>query len=225
MKPFLLLLLLCLPVCSPGADQPPVILVVGDSLSSAYGIDTEQGWVHLLEERLQSMSYRFRVVNLSISGETTRAAVDVLAPALPKYRPAVVIVGLGGNDGLRGINLGEMRNNLAHLVSASREQGAQVLLLGMRLPPNYGSYYAGKFHEVYKQVAAEQHVSLVPFLLAGVAEDRRLMQEDDIHPNAEAQPILLDTLWPYLEPLLTPGDSGAAGVPAGSSMRESSELP
>ena len=96
-----------------------------------------------------------------------------------------------------------MRSNLAHLVSASREQGARVLLLGMRLPPNYGSYYAGKFHEVYTQVAAEQHVSLVPFLLAGVAEDRRLMQEDDIHPNAEAQPILLDTLWPYLEPLLT----------------------
>jgi acyl-CoA thioesterase-1 len=225
MKPFLLLLLLCLPVCSSGADQPPVILVVGDSLSSAYGIDTEQGWVRLLDERLQSRSYRFRVVNLSISGETTRAAIAVLDPALPKYRPDVVIVGLGGNDGLRGINLGEMRNNLAHLVSASREQGARVLLLGMRLPPNYGSYYAGKFHEVYKQIAAEQHVSLVPFFLARVAEDRRLMQEDNIHPNAEAQPILLDTLWPYLEPLLTPGDSGAAGVPAASSVSKSTELP
>jgi len=188
---------------------------MGDSLSSAYGIDTEQGWVRLLDERLQSRSYRFRVVNLSISGETTRAAVAVLDPALPKYRPAVVIVGLGGNDGLRGINLGEMRNNLAHLVSASRDQGARVLLLGMRLPPNYGSYYAGKFHEVYKQIAAEQHVPLVPFFLAGVSEDRRLMQEDNIHPNAEAQPILLDTLWPYLEPLLTPGGSGAAGAPGG----------
>ena len=217
-------MLLYLPVCCPGADQPPVILVVGDSLSAAHGIDTEQGWVSLLDKRLQSRSDRYRVVNLSISGETTRAAVAVLDPALPKYRPAVVIVGLGGNDGLRGISLDEMRNNLAYLVSASREQGARVLLLGMRLPPNYGSYYAGKFHEVYKEIAAEQHVSLVPFFLAGVAEDRSLMQEDNIHPNAEAQPILLDTLWPYLEPLLAPGNRDAAGVPAASSMSESSEL-
>ena len=214
--------MLCLPVCSPGADRSPVILVVGDSLSSGYGFETELGWVHLLEERLQSMSYRFRVVNLSISGETTRAAVDVLAPALPKYRPAVVIIGLGGNDGLRGISLDEMRNNLVHLVSSARAQGARVLLLGMRLPPNYGSYYAGKFHEVYQLVAAEQHVPLVPFFLAGVAEDRRLMQEDNIHPSAVAQPILLDTLWPYLEPLLSPGrypdvpGAGAAGAPTKS---------
>jgi acyl-CoA thioesterase-1 len=167
------------------------------------------------------MSHQFRVINLSISGETTRAAMTVLDPALPKYRPAIVIIALGGNDGLRGISLGEMRNNLAHLVSASREQGARVLMLGMRLPPNYGSYYAGKFHEVYQQVAAEQHVTLVPFFLAGVSEDRRLMQEDGIHPNTGAQPILLDTLWPYLEPLLSPeaqpGMSGTAGSPVESS--------
>jgi acyl-CoA thioesterase I len=229
MKPFLLLLLLCLPVCSPGADQPPVILVVGDSLSSGYGIDTEQGWVRLLDKRLKSRSCRFRVVNLSISGETTRAAVAVLDPALPKYRPAIVIIGLGGNDGLRGISLGEMRNNLEHLVSSAREQGARVLLLGMRLPPNYGSYYAGKFHEVYQQVAAEQQVPLVPFFLAGVSEDRRLMQEDNIHPNAAAQPILLDTLWPYLEPLLapeaTPGDPAPPLSLPDCSMSKSSELP
>ena len=195
-----------------------MILVLGDSLSSAYGIDTERGWVRLLDERLRAMSYRFRVVNLSISGETTRAAMAHLDAALATYRPAVVIVGLGGNDGLRGISLGEMRNNLTHLVSAGREQSARVLLLGMRLPPNYGSYYAGKFHEVYQQVAAEQQVPLVPFFLAGVAEDRRLMQEDGIHPGAAAQPMLLDTLWPYLEPLLSPeghaGVSGSAGIPA-----------
>jgi acyl-CoA thioesterase I len=221
MKPVLLLLLLCLPGCGPAADQPPVILVLGDSLGSAYGIDTERGWVRLLDERLRALSYRFRVVNLSISGETTRAAVAHLDAALSTYRPAVVIVGLGGNDGLRGISLGEMRNNLTHLVSAGREQGARVLLLGMRLPPNYGSYYAGKFHEVYQQVAAEQQVPLVPFFLAGVAEDRRLMQEDGIHPNAGAQPMLLDTLWPYLEPLLSPegsnGMSHSAGTPGGPS--------
>lgn len=216
-------MLLCLPGCGLAADQSPVILVLGDSLSSAYGIDTERGWVRLLDERLRAMSYRFRVVNLSISGETTRAAVAHLDAALANHRPAVVIVGLGGNDGLRGISLGEMRDNLAHLVGAVREQGARVLLLGMRLPPNYGSYYAGKFHEVYQQVAAEQQIPLVPFFLAGVAEDRRLMQEDGIHPSAGAQPILLDTLWPYLEPLLSPG--GQSGVPdiAGSPTKSSNE--
>ena len=204
--------MLCLPVCSPGADRSPVILVVGDSLSSGYGFETELGWVHLLEERLQSMSYRFRVVNLSISGETTRAAVPRLDAALEKYRPVVVIIELGGNDGLRGISLGEMRDNLANLVRASQEHGARVLLLGMRLPPNYGSYYAGKFHEIYKQIAAERQVTLVPFFLAGVAEDRQLMQEDGIHPTAAAQPLLLDALWPYLEPLLSPaGHEGISG--------------
>jgi acyl-CoA thioesterase-1 len=221
MKPLLLLLLLCLPGCPLAADQPPVILVVGDSLSSAHGIDTERGWVRLLDERLQARSYRFRVINLSISGETTRAAVAHLDAALSTYRPAIVILGLGGNDGLRGISLGEMRNNLAYLVGAGREHGARVLLLGMRLPPNYGSFYAGKFHAVYQQVAAEQQVPLVPFFLAGVAEDRRLMQEDGIHPNAGAQPMLLDTLWPYLEPLLSPeghaGTPAPAGAPAGTS--------
>ena len=203
MKPVLLLLLLCLPVCSRAADQPPVILVLGDSLSSAYGIDTDRGWVSLLEKRLKENASRFRVVNLSISGETTRAAAAVLEQALTRYRPAIVIISLGGNDGLRGISLGEMRDNLAHLVGASREQGARVLLLGMRLPPNYGSYYAGKFHAVYEQTAAELELPLVPFFLSGVAEDRQLMQEDGIHPNAAAQPILLDTLWPYLVPLLS----------------------
>jgi acyl-CoA thioesterase I len=212
MKPILLLLLLCLLGSSLAAGQPPVILVLGDSLSAAYGIETERGWVRLLEARLQAGSCRFQVVNLSISGETTRAAVARLDTALAKYRPAVVIIGLGGNDGLRGIDLGEMRNNLVHLVSASRERGARVLLLGMRLPPNYGSFYTGKFHQVYQQVAAEQHVSLVPFFLAGVAEDRHLMQEDGIHPTDEAQPMLLDTLWPYLEPLLSAaGHGGVSG--------------
>jgi len=220
MKTLLLLFLLCL-TGRLTADEPPVILVLGDSLSAAYGIDTERGWVRLLDERLRAMSYRFRVVNLSISGETTRAAVARLDAALASYRPAIVIVGLGGNDGLRGISLDEMRKNLAYLISASRAQGARVLLLGMRLPSNYGSYYAGKFHQVYQQVAAEQGIPLVPFFLAGVAEDRRLMQEDGIHPSAGAQPILLDTLWAYLEPLLSPaggaGDFPAAGTPVRSS--------
>ena len=192
-----------------------MILVFGDSLSAAYGIEAERGWVRLLEERLRATSRRYRVVNLSISGETTRAAVPRLDAALEKYRPVVVIIELGGNDGLRGISLGEMRDNLANLVRASQEHGARVLLLGMRLPPNYGSYYAGKFHEIYKQIAAERQVTLVPFFLAGVAEDRQLMQEDGIHPTAAAQPLLLDALWPSLKTLLLPagheGNSGNIG--------------
>lgn len=189
-----------------------MILVLGDSLSAAYGIETERGWVRLLEERLRATSRRYRVVNLSISGETTRAAIPRLDAALAKYRPIVVIIELGGNDGLRGIGLGEMRDNLANLVRASQEQGARVLLLGMRLPPNYGSYYAGKFHEIYKQIAAERHATLVPFFLAGVAENRRLMQEDGIHPTAAAQPLLLDALWPSLKTLLSPaGHEGITG--------------
>jgi acyl-CoA thioesterase-1 len=212
MRPILLLLLLCLTASCPAAGPPPVILVFGDSLSAAYGIEAERGWVRLLEERLRATSRRYRVVNLSISGETTRAAVPRLDAALEKYRPVVVIIELGGNDGLRGISLGEMRDNLANLVRASQEHGARVLLLGMRLPPNYGSYYAGKFHEIYKQIAAERQVTLVPFFLAGVAEDRQLMQEDGIHPTAAAQPLLLDALWPYLEPLLSPaGHEGISG--------------
>jgi len=215
MKPILLLLLLCLPGSCLAAGPPPVILVLGDSLSAAYGIETERGWVRLLEERLRATSRHYRVVNLSISGETTRAAVPRIDAALAKYRPVVVIIELGGNDGLRGIGLGEMRDNLVHLVRASQEQGARVLLLGMRLPPNYGSIYAGKFHQVYRQVATERHVSLVPFFLAGVAEDRRLMQEDGIHPTAGAQPLLLDTLWPYLEPLLSPAGHGEISGNAG----------
>jgi acyl-CoA thioesterase-1 len=203
MKTVLLVWLLCQPLCCPGAQAAPALLVLGDSLSAAYGFAAELGWVRLLQQRLEEHSCRFQVINLSISGQTTHAAAAVLQPALIRYRPAIVVIGLGGNDGLRGISLDEMRNNLAQLVVDARNQGARVLLLGMRLPPNYGSYYAGKFHAVYEQVAEVQHVPLVPFFLAGVAEDRRLMQEDDIHPNASAQPLLLDAVWPYLEPLLS----------------------
>jgi acyl-CoA thioesterase-1 len=186
--------------------------VLGDSLSAAYGFAPERGWVRLLEDRLEEKSCHFRVINLSISGQTTRAAVAVLQPALIRYQPAIVIIALGGNDGLRGIGLDEMRKNLVQLVIATRNQGARVLLLGMRLPPNYGSYYAGKFHAVYEQVAAEQQVPLVPFFLAGVADDRQFMQEDGLHPNAAAQPQLLDVLWPSLEPLLScAAPSGMSG--------------
>jgi acyl-CoA thioesterase-1 len=220
MKTVLLLWLLWLPLCCSGARPAPAILVLGDSLSSAYGFAPERGWVRLLQGRLEEISCPFQVINLSISGQTTHGAAAILQPALIRYRPAIVIIALGGNDGLRGISVDEMRHNLTQLVVTARKEGARVLLLAMRLPPNYGSYYAGKFHAVYEQVAGEQHVPLVPFFLAGVAENRRLMQEDDIHPNASAQPLLLDTLWPYLEPLLScvppAGVSGiGVSVPSG----------
>jgi acyl-CoA thioesterase-1 len=201
MRSVLLLLLLCLPG-TPRAELP-TILVLGDSLSAAYGMDRSQGWVRLLEQRLQTPTPRFRVVNASISGDTTRGALARLDGALLTHRPAIVIIGLGANDGLRGISLQEMKKNLGELVAASQRHGALVLLLGMRLPPNYGKFYTERFHQVYVEVAGEKQASLVPFFLEGVAEDLSLMQDDGIHPTVAAQPLLLDRVWPYLEPLLS----------------------
>jgi acyl-CoA thioesterase-1 len=211
MRPLLLLLLLCLPGISDA--EPPAILVLGDSLSAAYGMDTAQGWARLLEQRLQTTKRDFRVVNASISGDTTRGALARLGDALRTHRPAIVIIGLGGNDGLRGISLQEMKKNLGQLVAVSQRHGARVLLLGMRLPPNYGKFYSERFHQVYREVADEHQASLVPFFLAGVAEDLSLMQADGIHPTVAAQPLLLDRVWPFLEPLLSGADS-AASAPA-----------
>jgi acyl-CoA thioesterase-1 len=215
MRALLLLLLFYLPVI-PAAESP-VILVLGDSLSAAYGMDTELGWVRLLEQRLQTTGRPFRVVNASISGDTTRGALARVDDALHAHRPAIVIIGLGGNDGLRGISLQEIKKNLAELVATSQRHGARVLLLGMRLPPNYGKFYADRFHQLYLEVADETQASLVPFFLESVADDLSLMQDDRIHPSVAAQMLLLDTVWPYLEPLLSNTGStisAPASVPA-----------
>jgi len=165
-------------------------------------VRVEQGWVTLLQERLTSAGYGYRVVNASASGETTGGALARLPRALDKHHPAVVIIELGGNDGLRGLPVLDVHSNLKSLVRLSRKSGARVLLIGMRIPPNYGPAYTQAFHDVFGEVAASERVALVPFFLDGIALDDGLMQDDGLHPNADAQPKLLDQVWPRLKPLL-----------------------
>ncbi len=178
------------------------ILVVGDSLSAAYGIREDAGWVALLQERLLDSGHPHRVVNASITGDTTAGARARLPAALDLHRPSLVVLELGGNDGLRGLSLRAMRENLIELVRLSRAAGARVLLLGMRLPPNYGLAYTAAFERVYRRVADGEGVALVPFFLEGVAETLELMQADGIHPGEQAQPLMLEQVWPALEELL-----------------------
>ena len=182
--------------------SPPTVLVLGDSLSAAFGIRVEQGWVALLQARLRAKGYGHRVVNASSSGETTGGALARLPRALATHRPAVVIVELGGNDGLRGLPVRDIRSNLEAIVQRSQQSGAKVLLVGMRIPPNYGNPYTKQFHEVFGGLAQKHRLPLVPFFLERIALDDSLMQDDGIHPTAAAQPILLDEVWPRLEPLL-----------------------
>jgi acyl-CoA thioesterase-1 len=178
------------------------ILVFGDSLSAAYGIRPEQGWVTLLTQRLQTQGYGYQVVNASVSGETSSGGLERLPRALKLHEPAIVILELGANDGLRGLPVNAMRDNLARMVQLSQAAGARVLLVGIRIPPNYGPRYTEEFAHAYPDLAQQYHLPLVPFLLQKVALDTALMQEDGLHPNAAAEPIVLDTLWPYLKPLI-----------------------
>ncbi|MGE0622156.1 MAG: arylesterase [Pseudomonadales bacterium] len=177
---------------------------MGDSISAAYGIQTEQGWVSLLAETLGRSEYPYEVVNGSISGETTAGGLARLPKALETHDPEVVIIELGGNDGLRGYPTETVRDNLRQMVELSLSDDREVLLVGMQIPPNYGPRYTRAFHEVFATVAEETGVPLVPFFLEKVALEPGLMQSDGIHPTAEAQPLLLETLWDYLEPLLAP---------------------
>jgi acyl-CoA thioesterase-1 len=178
------------------------ILVLGDSLSAGYGIKPAQGWVALLEQRLRAQGYEYRVVNASVSGETSGGGLQRLPRALELHRPAVVIVELGANDGLRGLSVPLTSDNLGKIVAESKKAGAQVVLVGMRLPPNYGPRYTNDFMRMYREIATASKVALVPFLLQSVALDPGLMQDDGLHPTAPAQPALLDTVWPQLKPLL-----------------------
>ena len=178
------------------------ILVFGDSLSAAYGIRPEQGWVTLLAQRLQTQGYGYQVVNASVSGETSSGGLERLPRALKLHAPAIVILELGANDGLRVLPVSAMRDNLARMVQLSQGAQARVLLVGIRIPPNYGARYTDEFARVYPGLAQQYHLPLVPFLLQKVALDPSLMQEDGLHPNAEAEPIVLDTLWPHLKPLI-----------------------
>lgn len=179
------------------------ILVLGDSLSAAFGIEQSQGWVNLLNQQLATLHYPQQVINASISGETTQGGIQRIPDLLKKHRPGVVIVELGANDGLRGLNLGEMRHNLQMIISQAKHARAQILLIGMRLPPNYGPQYTRDFYNTYIELAKTNQTGLVPFLLDNVATHSELMQADGLHPTAEAQPILLKNVWPHLSLLLS----------------------
>lgn len=184
------------------AEGAARILIVGDSLSAEYGLPRDTGWVRLLADRLQQQGAKYIVVNASISGETTRGGRTRLPALLAEHRPAIVLLQLGANDGLRGLPLAAMRENLAAMIDASERAGARVLLVGMRIPPNYGRDYAERFFATFGDLARERRVALAPFLLEGFADRLDLFQPDRIHPNERAQPLMLDNVWPHLRPLL-----------------------
>lgn len=187
---------------SASAEPPPTVLVIGDSLSAAYGMDIEQGWVHLLSEKLSDQSPRATVVNASISGDTTGGGAQRLPSLLEQHEPSVVIIELGGNDGLRAYPIKQMRANLATMTQASLEQGAKVLLLAAEAPPNLGRRYTTLFRESYSQLANDENVIALPFIVESIFLSSDLMQSDRTHPNATAQPLLLDVVWPTLTSLL-----------------------
>jgi acyl-CoA thioesterase I len=197
------LLLLVLIAVAP-AHAARTILVFGDSLSAGYGLPSGSGWVSLLEQRLKRDRLDYAVVNASISGETTLGGRNRIATALAEHDPAVVIVQLGANDGLRGNSIEETRRNLIAIVEASRVSGAKVLLVGIRIPPNYGKVYTRRFEALFAEVARQQNASLVPFMLQGFADKREWFQSDGMHPAVEAQPRILDNIYRRLRALLTP---------------------
>jgi acyl-CoA thioesterase-1 len=186
----------------PPAATAPKILVLGDSLSAGYGIDVRRGWVALLQQQLRQAGYGHVVVNASVSGETTAGALARLPRALQLHRPVVVIIELGGNDGLRALPPADLQRNLAAIARASRAAGAKPLLLGMQLPPNYGPEYTRRFAAAYPAVAKAERTALVPFFLDGIATQPALFQADGIHPVEAAQPRLMQNLWPALKKLL-----------------------
>ncbi len=182
--------------------RPATILVFGDSLSAEYGLPRDTGWVKLLSDRLAKEAPQYSVVNASISGETTSGGRTRLPQLLQQHRPSIVVLQLGANDGLRGLSLASMQENLAAMARAGRGAGARVLLIGMRIPPNYGRQYSERFAAIYAQLARDEKLALVPFLLDGFAENLEYFQADRIHPNERAQPRMLEKVWPTLAPLL-----------------------
>ncbi len=201
MRKGLLGAVLCLAMWSQAA-LAGTVLVLGDSISAAFGLDTRQGWVALLEQRLAEQGFSHRVVNASITGDTSAGGAARLPGLLAEHRPDWVILGLGGNDGLRGLPPAQLQQNLAAMIDKAQASGAQLVLLGMLLPPNYGVRYTTAFARVYTTLAEEKNVALVPFFLDGVGGVPGMMQNDGIHPALKAQPVLLENVWPVLKPLL-----------------------
>ena len=199
---FLRIVLVLLVVVGSRPAIAGTVLIVGDSLSAGYGLPNGSGWVSLLNDRLVAEYPDVSLVNASISGETTAGGKRRIQSLLERHKPGVVVVELGANDGLRGIRIPLIRDNLAAIVDTCLKSGAKTLVLGMRVPPNYGREYAEKFHAMFKEVSNRKDVSLVPFMLDGFADDRALFQEDGIHPASDAQPLIMDNVYEQLRPLL-----------------------
>jgi len=181
---------------------PASILVLGDSLSGAWGINTDEGWVALLQQKISKQGFDYKVINASVSGDTTRTGLSRIEAALQQHKPTIVIVALGGNDGLRGLAFSEIENSLASIIQRCQKEDAQVLLSAVRLPPNYGPVYIEQFAALYSRLSERYKVPLVPRMLDQVAENRELMQEDGIHPKAEAQSQIMQNVWLGLEQML-----------------------
>ena len=184
------------------ASESPVLLILGDSLSAGYGMDREKSWVNLLDIRFKEDGYSYRILNSSISGDTTQGGLSRIPRLLDRYQPEIVIIELGANDGLRGIDPGITRENMTDMIRQSQAVGAQVLLAGIKLPPNYGSDYLQQFESIYTDLASEFGTLLVPFFMEGIAFRPDLLQADTIHPNEKGQPVLLDNVWEVLQPAL-----------------------
>ena len=189
---------------APTTTTPPVILVLGDSISAGYGLDAGQGWVHLLDQKLKSQGAAYKVVNASVSGETTAGGLARLPALLARHRPKLVLIELGGNDGLRALPVKALRGNLEQIVALSREAKATPVMFEMRIPENYGPAYTQAFAQTFTAVSQKEKVPMVPFLLMHFAADPKFFQDDGIHPSAAAQPQILDAAWPTLAPLLAP---------------------
>ena len=193
---------LCLYLFTLTAFAKNTILIVGDSISAGYNINIDQGWVKLLQKKLDKNNYDYQVINLSVSGSTTSNGLAKLPAALTQYHPQITIIELGGNDGLRGLQIPTIKQNLLKMISLVKKAKSKVLVLGLRLPPNYGAEYTSQFQIMFAEIAQEQNISLVPFFLQGVDDKVILMQADNTHPTVEAQSILLENVWGSLEKLL-----------------------
>jgi len=187
---------------SCAATAPRTVMVFGDSLSAAYNLASDQGWVHLIDERIARSKLPWRVVNASISGETTAGGLRRIAEDMKRHKPSIVVIELGANDALRGQPVAGMRSNLEQMIRLARQARAEPVLVGLKIPPNYGIDYAAEFHGMFATIAAKQKTPLVPFLLEGIAENTDLFQADQLHPTAAAQAHIADNVWSTLEPLL-----------------------
>ena len=206
--------LTAIPLAARAANPPnaaetakPVIMVLGDSISAEYGLPRDTGWVALMRQRLANERIDYSVANASISGDTTSGGRARMPELIQRLKPGIVIVELGANDALRGVPLATTEDNLRTIVEQAQQAHAKVVLIGMYVPPSYGPDYTQKFHGVYEQISKDLHVSLVPFLLAGIADKPDMFQADQMHPTQQAQPVLLDNVWPTVKPLLRTGSS------------------